>query len=193
MAHIGYARISTAEQDLALQNDALTAAGCERIFTDQASGTQDARPGLDAALAFLRQGDVLVTWKLDRLGRSLPHLIATVKALDAQGIGFRSLTEAIDSTTPGGRLIFHIFGALGQFERDLIVERTKAGLHAAAVRGRKGGRKPVLSTNLLESAKKLIGQGLSVREAAARLKVGKTTLYQGLRGEGAFNSRRDPV
>lgn len=193
MAQIGYARVSTAEQDLALQSDALTAAGCEKIFTDQASGANDARPGLDAALAFLRPGDVLVTWKLDRLGRSLPHLIATIKALDGQGIGFRSLTEAIDTTNPGGRLIFHIFGALGQFERDLIVERTRAGLQAAAVRGRKGGRKPVLSTNLLISAKKLIGQGLSVREAAARLKLGKTTLYQGLRGEGAFHTRRDPV
>ena len=193
MADVGYARISTAEQDLGLQTDALSAAGCERIFTDQASGAQDARPGLDAALSFLRPGDTLVTWKLDRLGRSLPHLIATVKALDAQGIGFRSLTESIDTTTPGGRLIFHIFGALGQFERDLILERTRAGLKAAAARGRTGGRKPVLSTNLLESAKKLIGQGLSVREAAARLKVGKTTLYQGLRGEGAFNISRDPV
>ncbi len=185
MAAIGYARISTAEQDLALQTDALSAAGCEKTFTDQASGAQDARPGLEAALAFLRSGDVLVTWKLDRLGRSLPHLIATVKALDSTGIGFRSLTEAIDTTTPGGRLIFHIFGALGQFERDLIVERTRAGLQAAAARGRKGGRKPVLSTNLLVSARKLIAQGLSVREAAARLKVGKTTLYAGLRQQVA--------
>ena len=181
MAQIGYARISTAGQDLALQTDALNGAGCEKIFTDQASGAGDARPGLAAALAFLRPGDVLAVWKLDRLGRSLPHLIATVKALDAQGTGFRSLTEAIDTTTPGGRLIFHIFGALGQFERDLLVERTRAGLAAAAARGRKGGRKPVLSTKLLESAQKLLGQGLSVREAAARLKLGKTTLYAALR------------
>ena len=113
MPQIGYARISTAEQDMTLQLDALQAAGCEKIFSDQASGATEARPGLDAALAFLRQGDVLVTWKLDRLGRSLPHLIATVQALEGQGIGFRSLTEAIDTTNPGGRLIFHIFGAPG--------------------------------------------------------------------------------
>jgi DNA invertase Pin-like site-specific DNA recombinase len=138
MALIGYARVSTAEQDTALQTDALRKAGCERVFEDTISGAKADRPGLAAALAYLRDGDVLAVWRLDRLGRSLPHLIETIGALEARGIGFRSLMEAIDTTTSGGRLIFHVFGALGQFERDLIRERTKAGLTAAAARGRKG-------------------------------------------------------
>jgi DNA invertase Pin-like site-specific DNA recombinase len=132
---------------------------------------------LAAALAYLRDGDVLVVWRLDRLGRSLPHLIETIGTLEGRGVGFRSLTEAIDTTTPGGRLIFHVFGALGQFERDLIRERTKAGLAAAATRGRKGGRKPVVTEDKLQRAKDYIANGLNVREAAARLKVGKTALY----------------
>ncbi|RMS79481.1 Invertase/recombinase like protein Pin, partial [Pseudomonas savastanoi] len=127
MALIGYARVSTAEQDTALQTDALRKAGCERVFEDTASGAKADRPGLADALAYLRNGDVLAVWRLDRLGRSMPHLIETIGALEARGVGFRSLTEAIDTTTPGGRLIFHVFGALGQFERDLIRERTKAG------------------------------------------------------------------
>jgi DNA invertase Pin-like site-specific DNA recombinase len=131
MALIGYARVSTAEQDTALQTDALRKAGCERVFEDTASGAKADRPGLADALAYLRDGDVLAVWRLDRLGRSMPHLIETIGALEARGVGFRSLTEAIDTTTPGGRLIFHVFGALGQFERDLIRERTKAGLTAA--------------------------------------------------------------
>lgn len=138
------------------------------------------RPGLSAALAFSRDGDVLVVWRLDRLGRSLPHLIDVVGRLEARGVGFRSLTEAIDTTTSGGRLIFHVFGALGQFERDLIRERTKAGLSAAAARGRKGGRKPVVTQEKLQKARVLITQGLNVREAATRLKIGKTALYTAL-------------
>ncbi|WP_440583783.1 recombinase family protein [Xenorhabdus bovienii] len=139
MALIGYARVSTTEQNTALQKDALHKAGCERIFEDIVSGTKAERPGLTAALAYLREGDVLTVWRLDRLGRSLPHLIEVISTLEACGVGFRSLTESIDTTTSGGRLIFHVFGALGQFERDLIRERTKAGLTAAATRGRKGG------------------------------------------------------
>ena len=134
MANVGYARVSTTDQDLALQLDALTAAGCVKVFEDRASGTRADRPGLRAALDYARDGDVLVTWKLDRLGRSLPHLIETVTSLATRGVGFRSITEAIDTTTPGGRLVFHLFGALGQFERDLIQERTRAGLAAAAAR-----------------------------------------------------------
>ena len=130
MAWIGYARVSTLEQDLALQLDALHAAGCERIFEDHASGAKTGRPGLAQALGFVREGDVLVTWKLDRLARSLPHLIETITQLEKSGAGLRSLTEAIDTTTPGGRLIFNVFGALAQFERDLIRERTRAGLSA---------------------------------------------------------------
>ena len=180
MAEIGYTRVSTADQDPALQLDALAKAGYARVFQDKASGGQADRPGLRAALAFVREGDVLVVWKLDRLGRSLPHLIETVTALETRGVGFRSLTEAIDTTTSGGRLIFHIFGALAQFERDLIRERTRAGLDAAAARGRLGGRKRVVTEERLRRARTLIAQGLTVREAAARVKVGKTALYAAL-------------
>lgn len=181
MTSIGYARVSTSDQDTALQVDALKRAGCVRIFEDKASGAKTDRPGLADALGYVRDGDVLVVWKLDRLGRSLPHLIETVTALEHKGVGFRSLTEAIDTTTPGGRLIFHMFGALGQFERDLIRERTRAGLTAAAARGRKGGRKPVVVPETLARAQALIAKGLTVREAAVRLKVGKTALYEALR------------
>jgi DNA invertase Pin-like site-specific DNA recombinase len=125
-AYIGYARVSTLDQDPALQVDALAAMECSKVFEDRASGAKTDRAGLLAALAYVREDDVLVVWKLDRLGRSLPHLIETVTALEKRGVGFRSITEAIDTTTPGGRLVFHLFGALGQFERDLIQERTRA-------------------------------------------------------------------
>ena len=143
---------------------------------------------LVAALAFLRDGDVLAVWRLDRLGRSLPHLIEVIGGLEARGVGFRSLTESIDTTTSGGRLIFHVFGALSQFERDLIRDRTKAGLAAAAARGRKGGRKPVISAEKLQRAREHIANGLNVREAAARLKVGKTALYAALQAASAADS-----
>lgn len=188
MALIGYARVSTVEQDTALQTDALRKAGCERIFEDTVSGAKADRPGLAEALAYLRDGDVLAVWRLDRLGRSLPHLIDTIAALEARGVGFRSLTEAIDTTTPGGRLIFHVFGALGQFERDLIRDRTKAGLAAAAARGRKGGRKPVVTADKLQRAREHIANGLNIREAAARLKIGKTALYAALQAASAADS-----
>jgi DNA invertase Pin-like site-specific DNA recombinase len=181
MAAVGYARVSTADQDLALQLDALAAAGCAKVFEDRASGARADRPGLRAALDYAREGDVLVTWKLDRLGRSLPHLIETVAGLERRGVGFRSLTEAIDTTTPGGRLVFHLFAALGQFERDLISERTRAGLVAAAARGRRGGRQPVVTAEKLRRAQDLVAKGLSIRDAAVRLKVGKTALYEALR------------
>jgi len=182
LANVGYARVSTMDQDTALQLDALAGAGCSKVFEDYASGAQVNRAGLREALAFVRDGDVLVTWKLDRLGRSLPHLIETVAELGRRGVGFRSVTEAIDTTTPSGRLVFHLFGALGQFERDLIQERTRAGLAAAAVRGRKGGRKPVITAEKLARARTMIARGLTVREAATRLKVGKTALYEALPG-----------
>ena len=184
---IGYARVSTAEQDTALQTDALRKAGCARVFEDTASGAKADRPGLADALAYLRAGDVLAVWRLDRLGRSMQHLIETIAALEARGVGFRSLTESIDTTTPGGRLIFHVFGALGQFERDLIRERTKAGLTAAAARGRKGGRKPVVTADKLQRAREHIANGLNVREAAKRLKVSKTALYAALQSTSAAN------
>lgn len=178
---IGYVRVSTQDQNPALQFNTLQQAGCVRVFEDRGvSGAKTERPGLAAALSYVREGDVLVVWKLDRLGRSMAHLIETVRALEARGVGLRSLTEAIDTTTPGGRLIFHLFGALGQFERDLIRERTRAGLAAAADRGRKGGRRPVMTPGKLKRARTLIAQGLNVREVATRLKVGKTVLYEAL-------------
>jgi DNA invertase Pin-like site-specific DNA recombinase len=181
MAAVGYARVSTADQDLALQLDALAAAGCAKVFEDRASGGRADRPGLRAALDYAREGDVLVTWKLDWLGQSLPHLIETVAGLERRGVEFRSLTEAIDTTTPGGRLVFHLFAALGQFERDLIRERTRAGLAAAVARGRTGGRRPVVTEDKLRRAQALIAKGLTVRDASVRLRVGKTALYDALR------------
>src|SRR5437763_1565586 len=144
---IGYARVSTQEQTLSLQQDALHQAGCERIFTDTASGAKADRPGLDDAVDHVRSGDTLVVWKLDRLGRSLPHLIETIRQLQERGIGFKSLTEQIDTTTSGGKLIFHVFAALAEFERDVIRERTRAGLTAARARGRRGGRPRVAALN----------------------------------------------
>ncbi len=183
MTLIGYARVSTNDQDPALQLDALRDAGVKRVFEDRGvSGAKTERPGLTQALAFLREGDTLVVWRLDRLGRSMTHLLETVGKLEAEGIGFRSLTENIDTTTPTGRLVFHIFGALGQFERDLIRERTNAGLRAAAARGRKGGRPKVVTDDKLSRARAYIDQGLTVREAASRVKVGKSALYDALRG-----------
>src|SRR5690348_9395311 len=137
---IGYARVSTGEQTLDLQLDALTRAGCAKVFTETASGANAERPILAEALSYLRPGDVLVVWRLDRLGRSLQHLIAVVAELAERGIGFKSLGEQIDTTTAGGKLVFHVFGALAEFERDLIRERTQAGLAAARARGRVGGR-----------------------------------------------------
>jgi DNA invertase Pin-like site-specific DNA recombinase len=134
---IGYARVSTDEQTLNLQQDALQKADCDKIFTDTASGAKTERKGLADALAYVRKGDTLVVWRLDRLGRSLPHLITTMTDLEERGIGFKSLTENIDTTTSGGKLIFHIFGALAEFERNLIRERTQAGLTAARARGKK--------------------------------------------------------
>ena len=142
---IGYARVSSTEQNLDLQRDALSAAGCSRVFEDKASGAKVERPGLEAALDYARPGDTFVVWRLDRLGRSLPHLLLTVKDLESRGVGFRSLQEAIDTTTSGGLLVFQIFGALAEFERNVIREQTQAGLAAARAQGRNGGRPPKLS------------------------------------------------
>jgi DNA invertase Pin-like site-specific DNA recombinase len=153
---IGYARVSTQDQTLNLQKDALAQAGCTRIFTDTASGAKTERKGLDEALNYVRTGDTLVVWRLDRLGRSLKDLIATMTELSERGIGFKSLTEQIDTTTSGGKLIFHIFGALAEFERNLIRERTQAGLSAARARGRKGGRPKALRERRLSMAQALL-------------------------------------
>jgi DNA invertase Pin-like site-specific DNA recombinase len=152
---IGYARVSTHDQTLNLQLDSLKQAGCTRIFEDHISGTKAGRPGFSDALSHLRAGDTLVVWRLDRLGRSLRHLIDTITAVEAQGIGFKSLQENIDTTTSGGKLIFHIFGSLAEFERDLIKERTQAGLEAARSRGRVGGRPKALSQGKAELARRM--------------------------------------
>ena len=181
---VGYARISTTDQTLALQEDALKSSGCEKIFNDIASGVADDRPGLAEALAFLRNGDTLVVWKLDRLGRSLRHLIDTVNALSARSIGLRSLQESLDTTTPGGKLVFHVFGALAEFERELIVERTQAGLKAARARGRKGGRPGKIDAKKLAMAKTLMADPTnSVAEVCHSLQVSRATLYRSL-GKG---------
>jgi DNA invertase Pin-like site-specific DNA recombinase len=147
---IGYARVSTKEQNLHLQEDALKDAGCEEIYTDIASGSKSQRIGLDKALEFIRSGDTLVVWKLDRLGRSIQHLIETVSALNKRNVAFKSLQENIDTTSSGGKLIFHMFSALAEFERDLIRERTNAGLKAARARGRMGGRPSLLDNRQIK-------------------------------------------
>jgi DNA invertase Pin-like site-specific DNA recombinase len=176
---IGYARISTHEQTLALQQDALHKAGCDRIFTDTASGAKAERRGLEEALRYVRKGDTLVVWRLDRLGRSLPHLISTMTDLEERGIGFKSLTENIDTTTSGGKLIFHIFGALAEFERNLIRERTNAGLVAARARGRIGGRPKALSPRQIRIAQSLYDDPKnSIPEICRTLKISKVTLYR---------------
>lgn len=178
---IGYARVSTSDQSVAMQVEALENAGCHRVFTDVASGAKADRPGLEQALAYLREGDTLVVWKIDRLGRSLSHLVQTVDELRDRGVSFRSLNDAgIDTSTRNGKLMFNFFAILAEFERDLISERTKAGLVSAAVRGRKGGRKPVITPAKLDKARELMAKGLNVREAAAAVKVGKSALYAAL-------------
>lgn len=179
---IGYARVSTTDQDESLQLDALKAAGCEKLFTDKASGKLTERPGLEALLEQLRPGDTVVVWRLDRLGRSLRHLIDVVADLESRGVGFRSLTESIDTTTPGGRLVFHVFGALAEFERALIVERTQAGLAAARARGRVGGRPTVWTPAKLDAARRMYASGEHDVAAIARaLGVSRASVYRGLR------------
>src|SRR4051794_45408 len=176
---IGYARVSTTDQTLALQQDALTKAGCTRIFTDTASGAQTERKGLTEALEYVRPGDTLVVWKLDRLGRSLKDLITRITQLNDRNIGFKSLTEQIDTTTSGGKLIFHIFGALAEFERDIIKERTNAGLEAARMRGKRGGRPKALSPEKIKLARKLYADtSTSVAEICKMLGISRHTLQR---------------
>ena len=178
---IGYARVSTHDQNLELQRDALKQAGCERIFEDHVSGAKADRPGWASAKDVLRAGDTLVVWRLDRLGRNLEHLIDTINKLDQEGVGFRSLQENLDTTTSGGKLVFHIFGALAEFERELIRERTMAGLAAARARGRKGGRPRKLDARRIAMAKQLLANPeQSVTEVAKTLGVARSTLYRAL-------------
>src|SRR5919199_3217817 len=176
--YIGYARVSTEDQNLNLQRDALEKAGCEEIYTDQVSGTKARRPGLEQALSHLRAGDTLVVWRLDRLGRSLRHLIDTVTELQERGIGFKSLTESIDTTTSGGKLIFHIFGALAEFEREIIRERTNAGLASARARGRHGGPKHKLTPKQVAIARQLWDSHTPVKEICQTLGISRATFYR---------------
>ncbi len=177
---VGYARVSTFEQILDLQKDALNAAGCKRIFTDTASGGRSDRPGLQQALDYVREGDVLVVWRLDRLGRSLKYLIEIITQLNERGVGFKSVTEQIDTTTSGGKLIFHVFGALAEFERDVIRERTQAGLAAARARGRMGGRPKKLGAGgKIAMAQALYDDKMhSIADICRTLGISRTTLYR---------------
>ncbi|EHY3084825.1 recombinase family protein [Escherichia coli] len=175
---IGYVRVSTNDQNTELQRNALECAGCERIFEDKISGTKSDRPGLKKLLRTLSAGDTLVVWKLDRLGRSMRHLVILVEELRERGVNFRSLTDAIDTSTPMGRFFFHVMGALAEMERELIVERTRAGLDAARAKGRIGGRRPKLTASEWEQVGRLLAAGESRQRVALIFDIGLSTLYK---------------
>lgn len=175
---IGYARVSTEDQNPALQLDALQAAGCERVFSDQASGAQADRPGLAEALAFARPGDTLICWRLDRLGRSVRHLIELAEDLQARGVGLCSLHDQIDTTTAGGKMLFHVLAALAEFERGLIQERTRAGLAAARARGRKGGRKAIDNATIRSIQQLAASPNVVVKDACDSLGISRATFYK---------------
>jgi DNA invertase Pin-like site-specific DNA recombinase len=176
---IGYARVSTEDQKLHLQHDALSTAGCRKTFNEKVSGTGTRLPGRDELLDYARPGDVVVVWKLDRLGRSLRDLVEIVTALNERGIGLRSLHESIDTTTPAGKLTFHVFAALSEFEADVLRERTRAGLAAARDRGKKLGRPRTLSPEQVEMARTMMANPkLSARQVAEQLGVHRSTLYR---------------
>jgi len=177
---IGYARVSTLDQDPQLQRDALDDAGAIRVFTDHASGSKADRPQLTACLDYLRAGDTLVVWRLDRLGRSLSHLVQVIEDLQEREVGFRSLTEGFDTSTSGGRLVFHIFGSIAEFERQLIRERTMAGLEAARRQGRTGGRPSVMTPDRLEAAQSLRNQGLTLQAVGDALGISPSTVARHL-------------
>ena len=181
---IGYARVSTQDQNLDLQSEALTKAGCEKIYNDKISGSRAERPGLTKALEMLREGDTLVVWKLDRLGRSVKNLVDLVGELHQQGIQFKSLTDAIDTGTPSGRFFFHVMASLAEMERELTVERTRAGLEVARQLGRKGGRRRQMTESKIESAKKLLANGVPPRDVAMNLGVSVPTLYRWIPASG---------
>lgn len=179
---VGYARVSTSGQDFGMQMDALNEAGCERVYRDVASGTKAARPGLAEALDYVRAGDTLVVWRLDRLGRSLSHLIEVVRGLNDGGVGFRALQEQVDTTTAGGKLVFHVFGALAEFERELIRERTAAGLKAARARGRVGGRRKLMTPEQVRQASLLLDNpDCNVGEICRTFGVHRATLYRNVK------------
>jgi DNA invertase Pin-like site-specific DNA recombinase len=188
---IGYARVSTEDQHLDLQLDALKAAGCYQVCTDKLSGASKLRPGLEEAFKYLREGDTLVVWKLDRLGRTVKGLVDMVGELEAKGIHFRSLTDSIDTGSVSGKFFFHVMAALAEMERGLLKERTNAGLAAARARGRLGGRKPVMDSTKIAAARKLLDAGMPATEVAKQLGVGRATLYRTVKhaarphGEGA--------
>ena len=177
---LGYARVSTDDQNLTLQLDALKKGGCTRVFTDTVGGARLVRPGLAETLSHLRAGDTLVVWKLDRLGRSVKGLVDLVNTLEARGVHFRSLTDGIDTTTPAGRFFFHIMASLAQMERELIVERTRAGLAAARKLGRIGGRKRQMTDSKIKAARRLLTGGTPPRDVAENLGVSVPTLYRWL-------------
>jgi DNA invertase Pin-like site-specific DNA recombinase len=192
---IGYARVSTLDQNEQLQTDALTKAGCGRLFVDHASGAKAHRPELDHLLDVIREGDTLIVWKLDRLGRSVQNLVDLMNLLQSRGVGFKSLTENMDTTTPGGVLIFNVFAAMAQFERDLIRERTSAGLQAARARGRKGGRPSKLSGKQRARIRELYrSRALTVQSIANQYQVARNTIYgiirstEGTDGIGALQT-----
>ncbi|MCF6326877.1 MAG: recombinase family protein [Devosiaceae bacterium] len=178
---IGYARVSTVDQNANSQRDALKAAGCKKIITEQVSGISTKRPKLENLLRSLKTGDVLTVWRLDRLGRSLPHLIQIVRDLEGQGAGFQSLSDDINTTTAGGRLVFHLMGALAEFERSLIIERTQAGLAAARKRGVRIGRPRSLTPPQIKHARKLIDSGERPAAVAHSLDVNRSTLYRAIK------------
>ena len=175
---VGYARVSTSEQNLDLQLDALKKAECSKIYEDQISGYKDNRPGLSKALEILREGDTFIIWKLDRLGRTVKGLISLVSQLESRGVHFKSLTDSIDTSTPAGRFFFHVMASLAQMERELIIERTKAGLEAARSQGRIGGRKRIMTDSKIKSAKKLLQAGALPHDVAKDLGVSISTLYR---------------
>ena len=190
---IGYARVSTVDQHLRMQEDALRRDGCEEVFTDIASGVKTERPGLNKALAYLRENDTLVVWKLDRLGRSIQHLIQAITMLQNKKIGFRSLQENIDTTTSSGKLIFHIFSALAEFERDLIRERTDAGLKAARARGRMGGRPPLLDNRQINRMIEMYNeQKNTVAEICKIYDISRPAFYNYLRKKKTELAKREP-
>ena len=182
---VGYARVSTGDQNLDLQLDALIGAGCTQLFSDRITGAAQAKEGLASALSYIRPGDTLVVWKLDRLGRTVKGLIEFVEQLKTKGVEFRSLTDAIDTSTSAGRFFFHVMAAMAEMERELIKERTRAGLAAAKARGRKGGRKSKMDLSKIGAARKLLASGTVASDVAKNLGVSRATLYRALSTQSA--------